>query len=112
MIATLSARGSWNGCWRPGRALVAELDLESVLSQLLETARDLTGARYAALGILTEDKHELQRFLTLGVDEMTRRIIGPLARGHGLLGELIRTPKPLRLKDVADHPLPDRQGGR
>ena len=58
-----------------GRSLVAELDLESVLNQLLETARDLTGARYAALGILDENKRELERFLTLGVDDETRRII-------------------------------------
>jgi signal transduction histidine kinase len=87
-----------------GRALVAELDLETVLNQLLETARDLTGARYAALGILTEDKRELQRFMTLGVDEETRRTIGPVPRGHGVLGELIRDPKPLRLHDVTQHP--------
>ena len=87
-----------------GRALVAELDLESVLSQLLETARDLTAARYAALGILDENKRELERFLTIGVDEETRRVIGPLPRGHGVLGELIRNPEPLRLPDVTEHP--------
>jgi signal transduction histidine kinase len=87
-----------------GRALVAELDLESVLSLLLETARDLTGARYAALGILDDNKRELERFLTLGVDEETRRIICPLPRGHGVLGELIRNPEPLRLHDVTEHP--------
>ena len=87
-----------------GRALVAELDLETVLNQLLETARELTGARYAALGILDEAKRALERFLTLGVDEETRRIIGPLPRGHGVLGELIRNPEPLRLHDVTEHP--------
>ena len=87
-----------------GRALVAELDLESVLNQLLETARDLTGARYAALGILAENKRELERFLTVGVDEETRRLIGQLPRGHGVLGELIRNPEPLRLHDVTEHP--------
>jgi signal transduction histidine kinase len=87
-----------------GRALVAELDLELVLHQLLETARDLTGARYAALGILDESKRELERFLTVGVDDETRRIIGPLPRGHGVLGELIRHPEPLRLPNVTEHP--------
>lgn len=46
-----------------GRTLVAELQLESVLRQVLETARELTGARYAALGILDERKQELERFL-------------------------------------------------
>ena len=87
-----------------GRALVSELDLEAVLHQLLETAREMTGARYAALGILDEGKQELERFLTAGIDKETRRLIGPLPRGHGVLGELIRTPQPLRLRDVTEHP--------
>jgi len=86
-----------------GRALVSELDLESVLSQVLETARELTSARYAALGILDERKAELERFLTVGLDDEARRTIGPLPRGHGVLGELIRNPHPLRLPDVTEH---------
>ncbi len=86
-----------------GRALVSELDLESVLNQVLETARELTSARYAALGILDEPKAELERFLTVGLDDETRRSIGPLPRGHGVLGELIRNPQPLRLPDVTEH---------
>jgi signal transduction histidine kinase len=87
-----------------GRTLVSELDLESVLRRLLETARELTGARYAALGILDEGKEELERFITVGIDEDTRRAIGPLPRGRGVLGELIRKPEPLRLADVTAHP--------
>ena len=86
-----------------GRALVSELDLESVLDQVLETARELTSARYAALGILDEGKVELERFLTVGLDDETRRTIGPLPRGHGVRGELIRNPHPLRLADVTEH---------
>ena len=87
-----------------GRALVSELDLEAVLNQVLGTAQELTSARYAALGILDERKNELERFLTIGIDQETRRTIGPLPRGHGVLGELIRHPQPLRLPDVTDHP--------
>jgi signal transduction histidine kinase len=87
-----------------GRTLVAELALEPVLRQVLETARDLTAARYAALGILDERKEELERFLYVGIDEETRRQIGPLPRGRGVLGELIRRPAPLRLPDVTEHP--------
>jgi signal transduction histidine kinase len=87
-----------------GRGLVSDLDLESVLNQVLETARELTSARYAALGILNEPKAELERFLTVGLDDDTRRVIGPLPRGHGVLGELIRDPQPLRLLDVTEHP--------
>ena len=52
-----------------GRGLVSTLDLESLLEQLLHTARDLTGARYAALGILDERRESLERFLTAGIDE-------------------------------------------
>jgi signal transduction histidine kinase len=87
-----------------GRTLVAELELESVLRTVLETARELTDARYAALGILDERKQELERFLYVGIDEPTRREIGPLPRGRGVLGELIRCPEPLRLRDVTQHP--------
>jgi signal transduction histidine kinase len=86
-----------------GRTLVAELDVETVLRHVLETAREVTGARYAALGILDERKQELERFVFVGIDEETRRLIGPLPRGHGVLGELIRHPQPLRLPDVTQH---------
>lgn len=84
--------------------MVAELDLESVLAQVLDAARDLTGASYAALGILDEHKERLGRFLTVGIDDEARRRIGPLPQGRGVLGELIRDPKPLRLSNVSQHP--------
>ncbi|MCW2966791.1 MAG: sensor histidine kinase [Solirubrobacteraceae bacterium] len=87
-----------------GRDLVAELDLEALLDQLLATAQELTGARYAAVGILDENRRDLARFITRGVDEDTHRAIGDLPRGRGLLGALITEPKPLRLDDVSAHP--------
>jgi signal transduction histidine kinase len=86
------------------RALLSELDLEVVLQQALEVARELTGARYVALGVLDERRERLERFLTLGVDDATREVIGELPRGEGVLGELIRNPRPLRLGDVTQHP--------
>ncbi|MEA2253157.1 MAG: hypothetical protein QOJ82_801 [Solirubrobacteraceae bacterium] len=86
-----------------GRSLVSELDLEVVLERVLQVARELTGARYAALGILDENRQELERFLTAGIDEDTRRTIGDLPRGHGILGVLISDPQPLRLSDVGEH---------
>jgi signal transduction histidine kinase len=86
-----------------GRAIVAEQDLEALLDRVLHTACDITGARYAALGVLDEERQHLQRFLTRGVDEETRRAIGPLPRGRGVLGTLIRDPRPLRLRDVGEH---------
>ena len=76
-----------------GRALVTELDLGVVLDRVLETARELTGARYAALGVLNERRSELEQFLTSGVDEETRAAIGELPRGRGVLGVLIEHPR-------------------
>src|SRR5690242_18269894 len=87
-----------------GRELLSELDLDSVLDRLLETAADLTGARYVALGILDDNRRELARFLTRGIDEDTHRAIGDLPRGRGILGVLIDDPRPLRLEDVGEHP--------
>lgn len=87
-----------------GAYLTEELDLEAVLLRVLEVARDLTGARYAALGVLDEQKRELERFITVGIDEAGRQRIGDLPRGRGVLGLLIDDPKPLRLHDVSDHP--------
>jgi signal transduction histidine kinase len=87
-----------------GRRLVSELDHETVLGQVVEAARELTGARYAALGVLEDSKAELERFIYSGIDEDTRQRIGPLPRGHGILGELIRDPRVLRLARISDHP--------
>src|SRR5271165_265260 len=87
-----------------GRELVTELDLRTVLDRVLQTARELTGASYAALGILNERRNELDQFLTSGIDEETRRTIGDLPRGRGVLGELIEHPQALRLADVGQHP--------
>jgi signal transduction histidine kinase len=87
-----------------GRGLVSTLDLESLLEQLLHTARDLTGARYAALGILDGRRESLERFITVGIDEATRARIGDLPTGRGVLGELIRDARPLRIADVGTHP--------
>ncbi len=81
-----------------------ELDQRVLLDRVLETAREVTGARYAALGILNGQHSELEQFLTLGVDDATHRAIGDLPRGRGVLGALIEHPQPLRLADVGQHP--------
>ena len=64
----------------------------------------MTGARYAAIGVLDRTAANSLSFLTSGVDEETRRAIGDLPRGRGILGELIRHPEPLRLERISDHP--------
>src|SRR5271166_3555286 len=87
-----------------GRALVTELDPQAVLDRILATAREVTGAQYAALGILDERRVAVGQFLTDGIDERTRAAIDELPRGRGVLGVLIREPRPLRLSDVSSHP--------
>jgi signal transduction histidine kinase len=87
-----------------GRELVAELDTERVLQRVLEEARALTGARYAALGVLNEDRRALERFITSGMEESVARGIGDPPHGRGILGLLIEAPHPLRLDDVQVHP--------
>ena len=87
-----------------GQALVAELDIERLLYRVLEVARELTGARYAALGVLDDRRERLERFLTVGIDEATHAAIGDLPLGNGILGVLIAEPHPLRLHDVGQHP--------
>jgi len=71
---------------------------------VLETAREITGARYAALGILDDDRRELERFITRGVAGATHAAIGDLPRGRGILGVLIDSPTALRMPDVGVHP--------
>src|SRR5215218_5538758 len=87
-----------------GRSLIAELDPEAVLDRLLDVAQELTDARYAAIGVLDDRREQLERFLTVGIDEETHRAIGDLPRGRGVLGVLIDDPRPLRLADVGSHP--------
>jgi len=87
-----------------GIALSSELSLEALLQRLVETAAALTGARYAALGVIDKAGQGLERFLTTGIDEATHAAIGDLPRGRGLLGVLIRDAQVLRLHDIADDP--------
>jgi signal transduction histidine kinase len=87
-----------------GPWLISELDLETVLDRLLETAREVTGARYAALGVLDADRRELERFITRGLTEAAELEIGARPRGSGILGLLITDPQALRLSDLSAHP--------
>jgi GAF domain-containing protein len=84
-----------------GRALVSELDVEAVLERVLVTAAEVTGARYAALGVLDEHRRELERFVTHGIPESAHHAIGELPRGRGLLGAVIADPRPLRTGSIA-----------
>ena len=87
-----------------GIALSSELSLDALLQLLVETAAQLTGAQYAALGVIDSTGQALERFLTTGVDPETHAAIGDLPRGRGILGVLIRDAQPLRLHDLGDDP--------
>src|SRR4051812_44458574 len=82
------------------------MEVDAVLEELLSVACDLTGARYAALGVLDDDRRRLKRFVTRGVDATQRELIGARPRGPGVLGELTRAPAPLRRDEVSRPPQP------
>ena len=92
------------GLVEAGIALSSELSIGDLLQKLVETAAGLTGARYAALGVIDDTGTELERFLTTGVDAETHAAIGELPRGRGILGVLIRNGEPLRLESIGDDP--------
>ena len=85
-------------------AIGSDLDLGAMLHRIVESAVDLVGARYGALGVLDEAGIGLVQFLTVGVDDDTHHAIGNLPEGHGILGVLIADPRPLRLSDLRAHP--------
>jgi len=85
-------------------SISADLDLPAVLQRIIDAATDLVDARYGALGVLDEEQTGLAQFVTTGLDDATRRAIGDLPKGHGILGLLIVEPKPIRLPDLREHP--------
>ncbi|WP_030255276.1 GAF domain-containing sensor histidine kinase [Streptomyces violens] len=80
-----------------------ELGVDQVLRHIVETAVVLADAEYGALGVIG-DEQRLSRFLPVGLSEEPAAQIGPLPAGHGVLGQLIRHPRPLRLTDLKEHP--------
>lgn len=92
------------GLVEAGIALSSELSLDDLLLKLAETAAALTGARYAALGVIDQSGTGLERFLHTGIDAETVAKIGELPRGCGILGALITDARPLRLESIGDDP--------
>ena len=84
--------------------VTSELSIEAVLQRIVEAAVKLTGARYAALGVIDQNGTGLENFVTTGLDEETVGSIGDLPRGRGILGVLIRDAKPLRLPELGADP--------
>jgi signal transduction histidine kinase len=80
------------------------LDLEQALTRIVQAAAALVDAQYGALGVLGGDGQRLSRFMTVGLSQEQIAAIGHYPEGHGLLGELIRHPEPLRTEDLSTHP--------
>src|SRR5438067_3098041 len=104
MDALSVSEGRLRALFEAGLAVSSELSLEALLRRLVEAAAELTGARYAALGVIDASGSELEQFVTHGVEDGLRAEIGSLPRGRGVLGVLIRDAKPLRLHDLAEDP--------
>jgi signal transduction histidine kinase len=103
LAAVIGTRDRLHSLLEAVLAVAESLDLQGVLRRITEAAADLADASYAALGVISDDGNELAQFLVVGVDEDMVAKIGALPSGHGVLGELIRNPRPLRLHDLADH---------
>lgn len=87
-----------------GIAITSELSLDRALQRIVDVARGVLRARYAALGVVAEEDAQLERFIVSGMDAETQARIGPLPVGHGILGALLREGKPLRLRDLTKDP--------
>jgi signal transduction histidine kinase len=99
----LTTRDRVHGLLEAVLAVGSDLDLQTVLRRIVEASVTLVDAEYGALGVIGGTGY-LAQFLTVGVDEDQAVQIGALPRGHGVLGVLIRDPRPLRLDDIRQHP--------
>jgi signal transduction histidine kinase len=82
----------------------SDLDLHATLRRIIEAATQLVDARYGALGVLDESGNQLVDFITVGISDDHRRLIGSLPKGMGILGSIINDAQPLRLADIKEHP--------
>jgi signal transduction histidine kinase len=87
-----------------GIAINSELSLDGVLERIVEAAAQVTGAQYAALGVIDRAGTGLERFVTYGIASEVQTEIGEPPHGRGILGVLIREARPLRLHDISEDP--------
>ena len=84
-------------------AVAAGLSVDEVLQRLVDSARVLAGARFAALG-LPDGEGGFRRFLTSGMDDELIASLGPLPRQHGVLGAMLDAQSSYRTSDIHEHP--------
>jgi signal transduction histidine kinase len=87
-----------------GIAISSELSLDGVLERIVEAAARVTGAEYAALGVIDPSGSGLERFVTHGMAPEVQTEIGDPPHGRGILGVLIQDARPLRLHDLTEDP--------
>src|SRR5574341_834932 len=87
-----------------GNTILSEHSLDAGLQRVVDAAREVVGARYAALGVMNDEGTGLVQFVTSGLTQEQRDRIGDPPRGHGLLGVVIRDARPIRTADIAHHP--------
>jgi len=87
-----------------GIRINAERTLDGVLQAVVDAAREVIGARYAALGVLDDTGTGLSQFVTSGISRELRERMGPPPVGKGVLGLLLTDPRPVRVANVASHP--------
>ena len=93
--------GRGEAIYRATLAIATELSLEAVLQKIVDAARELVSTRYAALGVVDEERRRLVRFVVSGVTQAQIEEMDHWPHGLGLLGELIHFPRPLRVKQIS-----------
>lgn len=86
-----------------GMILSSELDLDTLLQRIADISRDVVGADYGAVGVVSEDG-ALTRFVYSGISKEQADEIGNLPTGVGVLGAIIEEGRPIRLREISDHP--------
>ncbi|MEU0538206.1 GAF domain-containing protein, partial [Amycolatopsis tolypomycina] len=99
----IGTRDKMDGLLDAVLAVASGLELDTTLRRIVQAAIELGEAKYGALGVLAEDG-SMAEFIYLGIDDETRRLIGDLPTGHGVLGVVIDEAKPLRLEEISAHP--------
>src|SRR3954469_18757378 len=84
-------------------AIAAQHAVEPVLAKLVHAARELAGAKYAALGV-PDGEGGFAQFITSGMSDELIEALGPLPRNHGLLGAMLESEQAYRTADVRRDP--------
>jgi len=99
----IGTQGRLRGLLKAHQVINGDLGLPALLRRIVQASRELIGARYAALGVISADG-TLEEFVHEGMAAQQVQRIGHLPKGRGLLGALIEDPRPIRLPDLSQDP--------